>query len=55
MTRRLTITLPDELHKALKLYSAYEDITLTQAAIKALREFTTNNSELINQLQNNSK
>lgn len=53
MTRRLTINLPDELHKALKLYSTYEDKTLTQTTLEALREFAETKRELINQLQNN--
>lgn len=55
MTKRFTIILSDELHKALKLYSAYEDKTLTQTALEALREFIKTKKELVNQLQNNKK
>ena len=50
MTRRLTINLSDELHRSLKLYCAYEDITITQVATKALREFAKKHAEIIEKL-----
>jgi hypothetical protein len=54
MTRRLTVNLSDELHRSLKLYCAYEDITLSQVASKALREFAIKNADLIEKLKSDS-
>ena len=54
MTRRLTVNLSDELHRVLKLYCAYEDITLSQAATKALREFAKKHADLIEKLSRDS-
>jgi len=50
MTRRLTVNLSDELHRSLKLYCAYEDITLSQVATKALRGFAEQHADLIERL-----
>ena len=52
MTRRITLNVSDELHRSLKLYCAYEDITLSQATTKALREFVKKHVDLIEKLGN---
>jgi hypothetical protein len=50
MTKRLTIILTEELHRSLKIYCAYNDVTLSQVATKALRDFVKNHAELIEKL-----
>lgn len=54
MTRRLTVQISDELYREIKLYCAFQDLTFSQTASKALRDFVIKNAPLINKLKSDN-
>jgi predicted HicB family RNase H-like nuclease len=44
--KRLSVTLDTALHKRLKLYAAYADVTMNDVVIEALREYLLKNSNV---------
>ena len=44
--KRLSVTLDTSLHKRLKLYAAYADVTMNDVVIEALQEYLLKNSNV---------